>query len=66
MKTVKFFAILAILIALYAATSPCQAQRAAVKNVISTHRVFPKIDRVLEFEKAIANHAQKYHNGDSH
>ena len=34
------------------------------KNVISTHRVFPKIDKVLEFEKALATHAQKYHTGD--
>lgn len=36
------------------------------KNVISTHRVFPKIDKIAEFEKAVANHAQKYHNGDNH
>jgi hypothetical protein len=35
------------------------------KNVISTHRVFPKIDKVLEFEKALAAHAQKYHTGDA-
>jgi hypothetical protein len=34
------------------------------KNVISFHRVFPKMDKVLEFEKAIAAHAQKYHTGD--
>jgi hypothetical protein len=34
------------------------------KNVLSTHRVFPKVDKVLEFEKAIAAHAQKYHTGD--
>lgn len=34
------------------------------KNVISTFRVFPKMDKVLEFEKALANHAQKYHTGD--
>ncbi len=33
------------------------------KNLISTHRVFPKVDKVLEFEKAIAAHAQKYHTG---
>ena len=33
------------------------------KNLISTHRVFPKMDKVLEFEKAIAAHAQKYHSG---
>ncbi len=36
------------------------------KNVISTHRVFPKMDKVLEFEKALAEHAQKYHKGTAH
>ncbi len=36
------------------------------KNVISTHRVFPKIEKVMEFEKALASHAQKYHTGDVH
>lgn len=36
------------------------------KNVISTHRVFPKVDKVAEFEKALAAHAQKYHSGDNH
>lgn len=36
------------------------------KNVISTHRVFPKMDKVMEFEKALAVHAQKYHSGDVH
>ena len=36
-----------------------------IKNVVSTHRVFPKIDKVLEFEKALAAHAQKYHTGDA-
>ncbi len=35
------------------------------KNVLSTHRVFPKIDKVLEFEKALAMHAKKYHSGDT-
>jgi hypothetical protein len=35
-----------------------------VKNVVTTHRVFPKIDKVLEFEKALTAHAQKYHTGD--
>jgi hypothetical protein len=34
------------------------------KNVISTNRVFPKVDKQLEFEKALANHSQKYHSGD--
>jgi len=38
---------------------------AQTKNVISTHRVFPKIDKVSEFERALANHAQKYHSGDA-
>lgn len=36
------------------------------KNLLSTHRVFPKMDKVLEFEKAIAAHAQKYHSGTAH
>jgi hypothetical protein len=36
------------------------------KNVISTQRVFPKMDKVLEFEKALAVHAQKYHTGTAH
>ena len=34
------------------------------KNLVSTNRVFPKVDKVLEFEKALAAHAQKYHKGD--
>ena len=34
------------------------------KNVVNTNRVFPKADKVLEFEKALAAHAQKYHTGD--
>ena len=34
------------------------------KNVINVTRVFPKIDKVAEFEKAITAHAQKYHTGD--
>ncbi|QNA46356.1 hypothetical protein [Lacibacter sediminis] len=33
-------------------------------NVVSTFRAFPKTDRLLEFEKALASHAQKYHTGD--
>lgn len=36
------------------------------KNLISAHRVFPKMDKVLEFEKALAAHAQKYHTGTAH
>src|ERR1700704_5495195 len=34
------------------------------KNVVSLNRVFPKVDKVLEFEKALTAHAQKYHTGD--
>jgi hypothetical protein len=34
------------------------------KNVISTSRVFPKVDKQLEFEKALGTHSQKYHTGD--
>ena len=34
------------------------------KNVINATRVFPKIDKVGEFEKALTAHAQKYHTGD--
>lgn len=34
------------------------------KNVINANRVFAKVDKVLEFEKALATHAQKYHTGD--
>jgi hypothetical protein len=35
-----------------------------VKNVLTASRYFPKADKVLEFEKALAAHAQKYHTGD--
>jgi len=34
------------------------------KNVVSTDRYFPKNDKIDEFEKALAAHAQKYHTGD--
>jgi hypothetical protein len=34
------------------------------KNVLNGTRVFPKQDKIAEFEKALANHAQKYHTGD--
>jgi hypothetical protein len=34
------------------------------KNIINVTRAFPKVDKVLEFEKALAAHAQKYHTGD--
>lgn len=36
-----------------------------VKNVVTTNRVFPKVDKVLEFEKALGAHAKKYHTGDT-
>ena len=32
--------------------------------MISNNRVFPKVDKALEFEKDLANHSQKYHTGD--
>ena len=34
------------------------------KNVVNASRYFPKVDKVLEFEKALSAHAQKYHTGD--
>ena len=34
------------------------------KNVVNSTRAFPKVDKVLEYEKALAAHAQKYHTGD--
>jgi len=34
------------------------------KNVGHSFRVFPKPDKIAEFEKAFAAHAQKYHTGD--
>ncbi|HYK76462.1 MAG TPA: hypothetical protein VEV16_05765 [Daejeonella sp.] len=34
------------------------------KTVVNTTRVFPKGDKVEEFSRALANHAQKYHTGD--
>ena len=37
---------------------------AQTKNLLSTHRVFPKMDKVMEFEAGLAAHAQKYHTGD--
>jgi len=33
-------------------------------TVVSVTRFFPKNDKIIEFEKAVKNHAQKYHNGD--
>ena len=34
------------------------------KNVVNSFRVTPRPDKITEFEKALANHAQKYHTGD--
>src|SRR5688572_2548258 len=50
-------------LSLFALLFPLMAT-SQIKNVISTQRVFPKIDKVLEFEKALSAHAQKYHTGD--
>lgn len=35
-----------------------------VKNVLNSTRVFPKPDKIAEFQKALAEHAKKYHTGD--
>jgi len=35
------------------------------KTVVTSSRAFPKVDKVLEFEKALAAHAKKYHTGDT-
>jgi hypothetical protein len=35
-----------------------------VKNVLNATRVFPKAEKIAEFEKALASHAQKYHTGE--
>ncbi len=58
LSKMKLFALMLLLLP-FAAISQ-------TKNVISTHRVFPKVDKVMEFEKALAAHAQKYHTGDVH
>src|SRR5437868_5348128 len=34
------------------------------KTVLTFNRVFVKNDKVAQFEKALTNHAQKYHSGD--
>lgn len=34
------------------------------KNLLSSNRVFAKGDKTGDFEKALANHAKKYHTGD--
>lgn len=34
------------------------------RTVVSTNRLFPKADKIAEFERGLANHAQKYHTGN--
>ena len=34
------------------------------KTIIRLNRVFPKVDKTQQFEKALAAHVQKYHKGD--
>jgi len=34
------------------------------QNVVNASRYFPKVDKVLEFEKAITAHITKFHSGD--
>jgi hypothetical protein len=34
------------------------------KTIVTSSRFFAKNDKVAEFEKALTNHAQKYHSGD--
>ncbi len=34
------------------------------KTVLSSFKIAPKPDKIVEFEKALASHAQKYHSGD--
>ena len=34
------------------------------KNLLTVQRVTPKGDKIVEFEKALGAHAQKYHTGD--
>ena len=60
----KIFIVSRMLI-LICALTPFTA-RTQTKYLVSSHRVFPKVDKVLEFEKAVAAHAQKYHSGTSH
>jgi hypothetical protein len=34
------------------------------KTVLTSFRVYPKTDKIAEFEKALTSHAQKFHTGD--
>ena len=40
------------------------AAMSQTKNVVSTFRVFPKVDKATAFEKAFIAHVQKFHTGD--
>jgi hypothetical protein len=35
------------------------------KTLMNVSKMFPKMDKMAEFEKALANHSQKYHTGDN-
>lgn len=59
----KIFSITAMVFILLCIMMPFEGI-SQTKNLISTQRVFPKMDKVLEFEKGLAAHAQKYHTGD--
>ncbi|MCC6815455.1 MAG: hypothetical protein IT267_03465 [Saprospiraceae bacterium] len=61
MKNLLKFCFNTIIIACFFVPTFLMAQ---TKNVVATHRVFPKVDKVMEFEKALAAHAQKFHKGD--
>lgn len=37
---------------------------AQTKTVLTANRIFVKNDKAVQFEKALASHAQKYHTGD--
>ncbi|MES2794696.1 MAG: hypothetical protein V4683_01955 [Bacteroidota bacterium] len=35
------------------------------KNLMNVSKVFPKMDKMAEFEKALTSHSQKYHTGEA-
>lgn len=35
------------------------------KNLMNVSKMFPKMDKMAEFEKALASHSQKYHTGEN-
>jgi len=35
------------------------------KTLVTVDRIFPKVDKIQAFEKALAAHAQKFHKGDN-